>query len=71
MVDYSSQEPRKRVGAHAEQIVPEEFRQFLHETLLADFDIMLEIKDKEKRALSALDIARGDPRRVMGKNADA
>ncbi len=67
MVDYSSQEPGKRVGAHAEQIVPEEFRQFLHETRPADFDIMLEIKDKEKSALSALDIARGDPRLVMGK----
>ena len=62
MVDYSSQEPGKRVGAHAEHIVPEDFRQFLHETRTADFDIMLEIKDKEKSALSALDIARDDPR---------
>ena len=71
MVDYSSQEPGKRVGAHAEHIVPEDFRQFLHEIRMADFDIMLEIKDKEKSALSALDIARGDPRLVTKKSADA
>jgi UV DNA damage endonuclease len=64
MVDYSSQEPGKRAGAHAEHIVPDDFRQFLNETRLADFDIMLEIKDKEKSALCALDIAREDPRLV-------
>ena len=71
MVDYSSQEPGKRMGAHAEHIVPEEFRQFLNETRMADFDIMLEIKDKEKSAISALDIARKDPRLVKRKTADA
>ncbi|MEI7650351.1 MAG: UV DNA damage repair endonuclease UvsE, partial [Methanomicrobiales archaeon] len=71
MVDYSSQEPGKRMGAHAEHIVPEEFRQFLNETRMADFDIMLEIKDKEKSALSALDIARNDSRLVKRKTTDA
>ncbi len=71
MVDYSSQEPGKRVGAHAEHIVPEDFRQFLNETRRADFDIMLEIKDKEQSALLALDIARRDPRLVIRKPADA
>ncbi len=71
MVDYSSQEPGKRAGAHAEHIVPEDFRQFLYESRQADFDIMLEIKDKEKSALSALNIASGDPRLVTGKSADA
>jgi len=71
MVDYSSQGPGKRPGAHAEHIVPEAFRQFLKETRVADFDIMLEIKDKEKSALSALDIARDDPRLVPAKAADA
>jgi len=70
MVDYSSQEPGKRVGAHAEHIVPEDFRQFLDETRMADFDIMLEIKDKEKSAISALEIAREDPRLVIRKTAD-
>jgi UV DNA damage endonuclease len=64
MVDYSSQEPRKRAGAHAEHIVADNFRTFLAETGPADFDIMLEIKDKETSALEALRIAKGDPRLV-------
>jgi UV DNA damage endonuclease len=71
MIDYSSQEPGKRVGAHAEHIVTEEFRQFLRETRQADFDIMLEIKDKETSALSALGVARDDPRLVTKYIADA
>ncbi|MDO9035238.1 MAG: UV DNA damage repair endonuclease UvsE [Methanoregula sp.] len=68
MVDYSSQEPGKRTGAHAEHIVTEDFRQFLYLTRMADFDIMLEIKDKEKSAHLALDIGRDDPRLVSKKN---
>jgi UV DNA damage endonuclease len=71
MVDYSSQEPGRRVGAHAGHIVAEDFRQFLKETLPADFDIMLEIKDKEKSALAALALARDDPRLVTGDPGDA
>jgi UV DNA damage endonuclease len=71
MVDYSSQEPGKRVGAHTLHIVAEEFRQFLKKTHPADFDIMLEIKDKEKSALAALGIARNDPRLVTGNPGDA
>jgi UV DNA damage endonuclease len=66
MVDYSSQEPGKRPGAHAEHIIPADFRQFLTITQPADFDVMLEIKDKERSALEALCIARGDPRLVPG-----
>ena len=71
MVDYSSQEPGRRVGAHAGHIVAEDFRQFLKETLPGDFDIMLEIKDKEKSALAALALARDDPRLVTGDPGDA
>jgi UV DNA damage endonuclease len=66
MVDYSSQEPGKRAGAHADHIVADYFRQFLAITRPADFDIMLEIKDKETSALEALGIAKGDPRLVRG-----
>jgi len=51
--------------------VAEDFRQFLKETLPADFDLMLEIKDKEKSALAALGIARDDPRLVSGVPGDA
>jgi UV DNA damage endonuclease len=65
MVDYSSQETGKRVGAHAEHIVADDFRQFLAVTRDSDFDIMLEIKDKERSALDALRIARSDPRLVL------
>jgi UV DNA damage endonuclease len=66
MIDYSSQEPGRRQGAHAQHIVAEDFRQFLTITRPADFDIMLEIKDKEKSALAALGIARDDPRLITG-----
>ncbi len=71
MVDYSSQEPGKRVGAHVQHIVAEDFRQFLKETRPVDFDIMLEIKDKEKSALAALALARDNPRLVTGDPGDA
>ena len=70
MVDYSSQEYGKRAGAHAEHIIADDFRQFLVTTRAADFDIMLEIKDKERSALKALEIAREDPRLVIGSPLD-
>jgi len=64
MVDYSSQQEGKRAGAHVEHIVPEDFCQFLDNSRLYDFDIMFEIKDKEKSATLALELAAGDPRIV-------
>jgi UV DNA damage endonuclease len=70
MVDYSSQEPGKRVGAHAEHIVAEDFRQFLVKTRPADFDLMLEIKDKEKSVLAALALARDDSRLITSRHGD-
>jgi UV DNA damage endonuclease len=66
MVDYSMQEPGKRAGAHAGHITADDFRHFLATTLAADFDVMLEIKDKERSAVEALGIAREDPRLVTG-----
>ncbi len=62
MTDYSSQQPGARPGAHVRSIDTADFRSFLRETLSVDFDIMLEIKDKEASALQAMDILRGDPR---------
>jgi UV DNA damage endonuclease len=62
MVDYSSQQPQMRRGKHAETINPCHFKAFLKETQLHNFDIMLEIKDKEISAQKALDIARNDSR---------
>ena len=70
MVDYSSQAPGKRTGAHAMHIEAEDFLRFLRETRPADFDIMLEIKDKEKSARAALALARDDPRLISGDPVD-
>jgi UV DNA damage endonuclease len=56
MVDYSSQEPGSRSGAHAETIDPLDFENFIRtvQGLKREMDVMLEIKDKEKSALKAL-----------------
>ena len=56
MVDYSNQERGHRLGTHAMAIDRSQFERFLVETRGLDFDIMLEIKDKEKSALKALEI---------------
>jgi UV DNA damage endonuclease len=71
MVDYSSQQPKKRAGSHAESIDLEDFRSFLQSTVPFDMDIMLEIKDKEKSALAALTVVHDDPRLVTGNPGDA
>ncbi|NIR87708.1 UV DNA damage repair endonuclease UvsE [Candidatus Bathyarchaeota archaeon] len=62
MVDYSSQQPSALKGKHADSIDLEHFRKFLEETRPFDFDIMLEIKDKEKSALKAMKVASQDDR---------
>lgn len=54
MLDYSSQQPGAIKGTHIEMIDIEDFERFLKETSLFDFDVMLEIRDKEKSALKAL-----------------
>ena len=54
MVDYSSQQPGKRPGSHTESIDTDDFAMFLQKTKGMDFDIMLEIKDKEKSGLKAV-----------------
>ncbi len=60
MVDYSSQRTGGKRGSHAESIDPAHFRSFLDDTSNYDFDLMLEIKDKERSALKALDIIPRD-----------
>jgi UV DNA damage endonuclease len=54
MVDYSSQAPGGRVGAHTQHIDLKHFERFIQAIAGYDFDLMLEIKDKEKSALAAL-----------------
>ena len=60
MVDYSSQEPNGLPQQHSETIHLEDFGLFLKQTDPFDFDVMLEIKDKERSAIKALDYAMND-----------
>jgi UV DNA damage endonuclease len=60
MVDYSSQEPNGSPRQHTETINIEDFEVFLKQTQQFDFDVMLEIKDKEKSAIKAIALARKD-----------
>lgn len=55
IIDYSSQEEGMRVGRHSDSIDVEEFNLFLASVSNFDFDIMLEIKDKEKSALKVVE----------------
>lgn len=57
MVDYSSQDPNQRKGKHANTIDINDFRTFLKNSSGLDFDIMLEIKDKEISAKKAVKVA--------------
>ena len=54
MTDYSSQAPNARKGSHVTHIDLDDFKRYLKKTMDTDFDIMLEIKDKEKSALEAV-----------------
>lgn len=58
MVDYSSQEKTGRKGRHTESINLRHFRKFIRDTKGMDFDLMLEIKNKEKSALRALRVLK-------------
>jgi UV DNA damage endonuclease len=62
MVDYSDQKEAARRGAHRDSIDLPAFTAFLEETGPCDFDVMLEIKDKEASALKAGALAAQDPR---------
>ena len=62
MVDYSSQEPNGSSRQHTETINIEDFDLFLKQTQQFDFDVMLEIKDKEKSAVKAINLAIKDRR---------
>ena len=58
MMDYSSQALGERRGKHTDNLVDDLFRAFLAELHGLDFDLMLEIKNKEASALRAVAILR-------------
>ncbi|MBU0570698.1 MAG: UV DNA damage repair endonuclease UvsE [Candidatus Omnitrophica bacterium] len=58
LLDYSEQAKNKRSGAHAASINIRKFKKFLEVISGIDFDIMLEIKDKEKSALKAVQLLK-------------
>jgi UV DNA damage endonuclease len=62
MVDYSEQKKGAIKGAHTDAIDLRKFRRFLKAAYPYDFDVMLEIKDKEKSALKAVRAASRDTR---------
>jgi len=66
MVDYSSHRIGGTKGSHVESIDTSHFERFLIATQPYDFDIMLEIKDKETSALKAVEITRKDKRFFNG-----
>lgn len=64
MMDFSLQGVYKIRGGHTETIDMKLFKEFLDRTKPYDFDIMLEIKDKEQSAIKAVEAAKKDRRFV-------
>ena len=64
IVDYSTQSPAGRRGAHANSLDTAAFLRFIGDSRDFDFDLMLEIKDKEKSAVRAVELIKGDPRLI-------
>ena len=62
MIDYSSPKEGNSKGTHIESIDLDYFKKFLEDTENFDFDIMLEIKDKETIALKAVNVLTDDKR---------
>ncbi len=62
MTDYSDAVSGGRAGRHAEHIDAAAFSRYLADTEGFDFDIMLELKDKERSAAEAVRIAGKDAR---------
>jgi UV DNA damage endonuclease len=56
MVDYSPQQSGNKLGKHVETIDMEHFKTFLENTRSYNYDLMLEIKDKEQNTLKVIAI---------------
>ena len=62
IVHYSSQKVGGQKGNHANEIDLNHFEKFIKNTLDFNFDLMLEIKDKEKSVLKAMKLIKNDER---------
>lgn len=62
ILHYSSEHPIKGKCRHADTINLAHFKKFLEKTKEYDFDVMIEIKDKEKSLIAAKDIIYNDIR---------
>lgn len=58
MVDYSSQAQNCKIGKHCQTIDESHFRKFLEDVRDFNFDIMVEVKDKQVSALKVLKIIK-------------
>ena len=58
MIDYSSQEKNSRKGKHSTSLDPTDFIDTIKKLKKFDFDILLELKDKESSALRASNIIK-------------
>ncbi|MBN2012544.1 UV DNA damage repair endonuclease UvsE [candidate division KSB1 bacterium] len=67
MIDYSSQADGEKSGKHSNEIERKDFSYFLRLLNVADFDVMLEIKDKEASALNAVNLAASEPRFIAAE----
>jgi UV DNA damage endonuclease len=56
MIDYSNQELNQRKGKHSHTLDIKQFEKFILSVSNLDFDIILEIKDKEKSAKKAIEV---------------
>jgi UV DNA damage endonuclease len=65
IVHYSSEHPEKEKPSHSEHIQLKDFKKFIEQTRDHNFDVMLEIKDKENSALKALEVLNDDKRLIM------
>ncbi|MGL5151212.1 MAG: UV DNA damage repair endonuclease UvsE [Clostridium sp.] len=57
-VHYSQQDLNKKIGSHSQYLFTENFIQYLIDTKDFDFDIMLEVKDKDVSAIKAINILK-------------
>lgn len=56
MIDYSNQESNQRKGKHSKTLDIKQFEKFILSVSNCDFDIILELKDKEKSAQKAIKV---------------